>query len=655
MALESQNQFASSNSTGHFFSSLISRPGLLAPVIFVATTLILGLAGRGVAFVREDVMMIDLFRTYPFHLARVFTDGWVGLYGNNFPWIDWSYRPLEMMIDWTVINLFGESETLQIIFKSAIVGLSAMLIYLVVRQLAQKRVVAIASALFSAFSVPLIIESWWYHHMAAYAEVAILLGFLGYLRYIRLQKLRWLMVFWVCSLAAPLLGEYGISLPLTVLLSSAIDSVIKRKANWKVPVSSLVLVLLAVFPAFLPNLVIGHRVVLTSVFERFIPALSAGQGLFNTVQAGAPYLLIAGALTPVLTLLAFVSLVIHFVEKRKAYPTLVMMGFVCLCILALVFTRNHPPPTTSWGDLATMPFEAYYVLPTLLPLLFALLSYRLNKFIVLWFIVAYVPFLKIYHLSVNLLPALIPWTIILCLWIAELAEKANMKSIFQGFRFTPKAVVPVVFLVVLTVGMAAQISNVAIAEEGWGKAANNERGIGEFADRNIPENSLILGEQQSLFEVVAISYYSHGKVKGNLAVYDQYMWWPLKQITAAELPGFLEADSTYPEKYFLIQERVPQVLFNYLRFNPGQFQLVTRFDVKARIILIDPLYLILPKDVPYFMGLNMARIYPTGGRVFSAEFTGDYALYQYTGGSPEEHQRPQYSQACQNLVKSVRD
>ncbi len=626
MRLRKPHQVASSNSIGHFFSSVLSSPRLLAPIIFAATTLIIGIVGRDLAFVREDIMMIDLFKTYPLNLARIFTDGWNGLYGNNFPWIDWSYRPLEMVIDWGLVHLFNGSELLHFLFKSAIVGICAMLIYLVVLELTQKRFVAIASAIFSAFSVPLIIESWWYHHMTGYAEVVILLGFLPYLRYVRLKKLRWLVTYVVCALIGPWLGGYGIPLALIVLLSS----IIERKWDWKLLASSPLLIFHSIYNAFLPNLVIGHRIVLTSVFERFIPALATEQGLFNTVQQGAPYLLIIGALTPLLTLMAFASLVIHFIEKRKEYPNLVMMGFILLCILALVFARNYPPPTTLWGDTVTMPFEAYYVLPTLFPLLFALLSYRINKFVVLWFIVSYVPFLKIYHLPVNLIPAIIPWIIILCLWIAELVERASMKSIFQGFRFTKKAIVPLTLLVILTIGVAAQLSNVAIAKETWGKAANNPREIGEFAATNIPEGSIILGEQQSLFEVVAVSYYSHGKVKGNFAVYDQYMWWPLKQITAEELPKFLEEDNSYPEKYFLIQERVPQVLFNYMRLNPEQLQLVARFDVKSRIILIDPVHLILPKGVPYFMGFNIMRIYPTGSGPFYREFGGDYALYKYT-------------------------
>jgi len=287
-----------------------------------------------------------------------------------------------------------------------------------------------------------------------------------------------------------------------------------------------------------------------------------------------------------------------------------------------------------------MPFEAYYVLPTLFPILLALLSYRLNKFLALWFIVSYAPYLKIYHLSVNLFPAFIPWIILLCLWLGKLAEEIDLSQIRPKFAITRKSAVPLVFLVILIIGAAAQISNIAIARETWGKAANNAREIGRYASADLPEGSIILGEQQSLFEVVAISYYSQGKVKGNFVVYDEYMWWPLEQIRSSELSAFLEEDDTYPEKYFMLQKNVPQVLMRYLTLNPERFELTGRFNVNSRVILIDPLYLILPKDAPYFTGFSIQRIYPDGGGPFYSQFSGDYTLFRYLSdeeaGGPQE-------------------
>jgi len=605
-------------------------------MIFLFTTLILWVVGRDVAFVREDIMMIELYQTYPFNLAKIFTDGWTGLYGSAFPWIDWSYRPLEMVIDWGLVNILGESGALQILFKSAIAGGCAVLVYILAMELTRKRPVALASAVCFVFSVPVIIESWWYHHMVGYTEIFILLGLLAYLKYAKAKKLRWMAVFGTCALLAPWLGEYGASLAVIAFLVAVID----RNWDWKLLTVSGLGIFHGVYNNFLPNLIIEQKIVLTSIFSRFVPALAAEQGALNIIQPGAPYLLILGTLTPILTLLAFVSLFSHFVDKRREYPNLVWMGFVLLCFLALIFVRNYPPPRTIWGDMATMPFEAYYVLPTLFPILLALLSYRLNKFLALWFIVSYAPYLKIYHLSVNLFPAFIPWIILLCLWLGKLAEEIDLSQIRPKFAITRKSAVPLVFLVILIIGAAAQISNIAIARETWGKAANNAREIGRYASADLPEGSIILGEQQSLFEVVAISYYSQGKVKGNFVVYDEYMWWPLEQIRSSELSAFLEEDDTYPEKYFMLQKNVPQVLMRYLTLNPERFELTGRFNVNSRVILIDPLYLILPKDAPYFTGFSIQRIYPDGGGPFYSQFSGDYTLFRYLSdeeaGGPQE-------------------
>jgi len=257
-------QASNSNSPGYSLCSLASNGKLVAPIIFVITTLILGIASRGLAFVREDVMMIKLFSTYPVNVARIFTDGWNGLYGNDFPWISWSYRPLEMLLDAGIIKLFQANEFLLFLFKSSIIGLCAVLIYFLVRELTQKPWVALASSVFCVFSVPMIIESWWYHHVVGYTEALILLGLLGYLRYRRLRKLRWLAVFWVCALVAPLIGEYGISLTLIVLANLIVDWIITRRVDWKLLAPLPALLFLGVYSAFLPNLIIEQRLVFTS-------------------------------------------------------------------------------------------------------------------------------------------------------------------------------------------------------------------------------------------------------------------------------------------------------------------------------------------------------------------------------------------------------
>jgi len=142
-------------------TALVRSSRFITVMIFLFTTLILWVVGRDVAFVREDIMMIELYQTYPFNLAKIFTDGWTGLYGSAFPWIDWSYRPLEMVIDWGLVNILGESGALQILFKSAIAGGCAVLVYILAMELTRKRPVALASAVCFVFSVPVIIESWW--------------------------------------------------------------------------------------------------------------------------------------------------------------------------------------------------------------------------------------------------------------------------------------------------------------------------------------------------------------------------------------------------------------------------------------------------------------------------------------------------------------
>jgi len=617
---------------------MIMRPMILAPIIFLAVTLVLGLVGKDLAFVREDIMMIDLFKTYPLNVARIFTDGWTGLYGNAFPWVDWAYRPIEMMIDWGLVNTFGANEALQIFFKSAIIGLCIMLVYLLVMELTQKPFTAILAAVLSAFSMPVILESWWFHHVVGYTEVVILIGLLSYLHYRRHRKLRWLGVFWGCSVVAPLLGEYGISLPLIVLGVSVIESLLARKPDLKLQISAAVFLLIALFPQFLPNLILKQQIVLTTMANRFVMGVALKQlGLLGGVLPATPYFLIIGALSPILTLVAFLALLRQFYAKYREYANYITIGVVLLCILAFIFIRVYPPPMLLWGDIELVPMEIRHLLIVLLPLGFVFLSCLLIKtftyrLLAVWFTISYLPFIRLHHLPVNLIPALVPWIILMVLWINTLADGVDLNHIRHIFQKTHagKAVAPVILMLVLAIGTAAQLSDIAIARETWGKAVENTREMGIYAAKNLRQGSIILGEQYGLFEALDVGYYSQGNVKGNLAVWNDYMWWPLKQVRNDELPTILANNSDYPDKYFLIQNRIPQVLYAYLRDNPENFELVQRFNVQSRVLLIDPLYLILPKSLPYFSGFNIVRIYPDGGGPFYAEFTGDYALYRYT-------------------------
>jgi hypothetical protein len=617
-------------------ASVASNPRVMAPIIFVATILILGLVGIGSAFVREDVMIINLFNSYgPGSFVDVFLDGWHGLFGGDFTWINWSYRPLEWIVDVIVLKLFGESEFLLILFKSAITALSAVLVYFLGLELTRKPWVAIASAMFFVFSIPVIIESWWFHHVVGYAGVVILLGFLGYLRYLRTKRLRWLVVFWLSALIGPWLAEYAVIVAVVALLHLIIE-----KWDWKLLISLPLLIFHGFYSAFLPNLIIAQEIVLEGVFSSSQVGAATSGGLLSVVQPGAPYLLILGTLTPILTLVAFISLLVHFFSKRKEYPNFVMMGIPLLIILAIIFISGYPPPSMPWGDLPSRPYETGFLLAALFPVGFAILSFPLNKFLCLWFMASYIPLIVIPHLSVNLVPAMIPWTIILVLWIARLAERVNLgsitnlsniKGIFKTSLSMKRSLVVLPITIILVVGVAAQVSNIAITKETWGKMATNTQEMGNYAAENMAEGSIILGEQNSLFEAVDMSYYSDGKVKGNILVYRQYMLYPLQQIRTDEFGEFLADNTSFTEKYFLIQEQIHQPLYEHQRLNPDEFQLVAQFDVKSRILLIDPLYLILPRDVPYFMGFNIVRIYPSGGGPFYAEFTGPYAIYKYIG------------------------
>jgi len=359
------------------------------------------------------------------------------------------------------------------------------------------------------------------------------------------------------------------------------------------------------------------------------------QGLGGGVLPGTAYVLVISAVSPIITLLAFIAMVTHYWRRRKKNSNWEVVGLGLFLIAAAIFIRNYPPRILPWGDIAYEPADPYYLLPCLFPVIFGLLCLRVNRFLALWFILSYLPFVKIYNLSVNLIPALIPWTILIILWISQLADELDIRNLAHNLRrsrFKYTSVINIFVIIILTIGVAAQLSNVAIARETWGKASINTREMGRFAAENLPQGSIVLGEQNSFFETMVMNYYSGDKITEAIAVYDEYLWAPVKQIRSRELPAFLSDNSnTSTEKYFLIQETALQVLDRYLLVNPEQFEFVAYFSRNSRIILIDPLYLVLPKDMPYYMGFSLVRLRPYCYEPFYLEFIERYKLFKYKG------------------------
>ena len=594
-------------------------------LIFVGVTLAVAIAGRDMAFVREDVMWLNILRDYsPIDYLSVLLRGIQSEFISDFPWVDWPYRPLEHLLIPAQLALFGDNAPVLIWLKSLALGANAVLIYLLAMALTgNKRFVALASAFCVSLSIPLLIDSWWFHHMAIWVELLILFGLLSYLRYNQTKKRGWLVGLWLTSFIAPWFHESGLSLPVTVLLAT----VVERRKDWKLLIPFPLFIANGLFPAFLPNLLIAQRIVFTSIFQSFTAGTAAQQGLFTAIQPDVPFLTM-GSLSPILILVAFISLLV-FLSLNRSVVSGVGIGLVLSSLVAL-FLAFQPPQYPIRLNLLT-------ALSVLLPVFLALSSLRLNKLVPIWFIVSYLPFLCLTHLSVNLIPAIVPWTIMVFFWIYVLLDMVRSKpGLFGSLRLKRLALSCLILFI--SVGIAAQASNIFIARETWGKVAGNRRAMGEYAAENLPPGSILLGERDSFFEVIDAGYYSGDTVTGRIVLTPDNVPvnYPTTPVRADGLGLFLESNHQLErEVYLLVQPDVPETLYRYVGDNFDHFQLEATFDVPAQFPIIDPVMLILPRQYPPYSGFDFLRLAPGNDTLFYRQFHTEYNLYKYSPGSSD--------------------
>jgi len=605
-------------------SRFTARPWSLPLLVFAGVTLAVAIAGRDMAFVREDVMWLNILRDYsPIDYLSVLLRGIQSEFISDFPWVDWPYRPLEHLLIPAQLALFGGNAPVLIWLKSLALGANAVLIYLLAMALTGKRFIALASAFCVSLSIPLLIDSWWFHHMAIWVELLILFGLLSYLRYNQTERRGWLVGLWLTSFIAPWFHESGLSLPVTVLLAT----VVERRKDWKLLVPFPLFIANGLFPAFLPNLLIAQRIVFTSIFHSFTAGTAAQQGLFTAIQPDVPFLTL-GSLSPVLILVAFISLLVALSVKRSTVSG-VEIGLV-LSFLAALWLAFPPPPYPVRLNLLT-------ALSVLLPVFLALSSFRLNKLVPVWFIVSYLPFLRLTHLSVNLIPAIVPWTIMVCFWIYVLVDRVRSKpGLFGSLRLKRLALSSLILFI--SVGIVAQASNIFITRETWGKIASNTRAMGEYAAGNLPPGSILLGERDSLFEVIAAGYYAGDTVTGRIVLTPDNVPvnYPTTPIRTDELKLFLESNHRAGRGvYLLVQPDVPETLYRYVGDNFDHFQLEATFAVPAQFPIIDPVMLLLPRQYQPYSGFNFLHLAPGDDTLFCRQFHTEYNLYKYSPGSSD--------------------
>ena len=584
--------------------------------IFVITSLTIGIAGMDSKHMREDVMWVNIIKEYsPLNWSSIFLHGIQSEFAKDYPWIDWPFRPLEHLFVPALLGIFGDNGPALIMFKSLFLGGSAVLIYLIALEVTKRKSIAVGSVFFFGLSTPTIIEIWWYHHMQIYVQFLILLGIYSYFCYKRGNNW-WIIPLWFSAIVAPWMEEAGLSLSLVIL----IIAIIQRQKDLKILISMPLLVLNGIYTSFIPNLILEHTIVTKTIFGSFVAGEAAHNGLLGVVQNDLPYLTI-GTLPPIITATAFGSLIIYLIRKKTIAS---YSAITCLVFLSIMFFYAYPPNPPE-GSV-----ELPRILASLLPLAFALSLYHENKFLSSWFIISYLPFIQIKHLSVNLLPLDVPWIIMIMLSLSFLFDIPIQKQDLKPSK-VKREVIVIALVGIIVVGVTSQVSNILIVRDTWVKLGNNTKNMASFASNEIGKGAAVFGDRNSFFESVDMAYFANGQFKGFI-IADPPVQYPTKAFIAHTNQGAeaILANSSYPYNYVLTQQATgPDTLHVFVKQHPEKFDLVAIFEVKSRLPLIDPVTLILPHDSPLYQGINFMRIYSTGGGPFYADVYNQYQLYRY--------------------------
>lgn len=440
--------------------------------IFVVVTLSILLPRIGMPYVFDDVSCIANAKNVASASIR---DLWSDSVGTH------RYYPVFQSMRTLGMRLFPDSPVVPAIFQAVVWGLFAVVVYLLVMRLTKNRLASLGSSILCVFSVAGIQITWLTLHTHVLLELAIVLGLYGFVCYRDTGRNRWLYLLVGCAIVGPLLRELAIVLPIVVLLVT----VVERRWDRKILILFPFLLLHNIFPSFAVSLLLGSPVV-QSVFTRGLPvyqSIFSFQGLALLRFNMPVHLILFVPLS--LTFLALVSVVVSLKKSKR-------VQILAMCFLAFSFSSIF---LTSIGFKDTFP-TPLSVLPSLLCVTVAIISFPRYKLLSIWFLVAWLPFFRLYNASNPiLLAASIPWSIMIVIWISKLPVVDQISKTGRTFlsSLRPRyAVQYALILLLLVMGFASQPLNLVSQYKLFNETLSMEGEMGDWIATNIPEDSIVI-------------------------------------------------------------------------------------------------------------------------------------------------------------------
>lgn len=333
-----------------------------------------------------------------------------------------SYRPLQFLIIFSELKLFGEHPFPHILIQSAIMGFLGLIIYFIAKEIFHKELIAFIAAILYPLSKAAIIATWTALSKQPLAELFLAFGILAFLKYRKQKHLNWLILISVLTILGSMTREVVAALPVIVLTVT----VMEKNKDWKLLLICAVLIVLSIYPSFLMNFMFGNISVPT-IFER-LPYDQESKLTSLYFQPEIPYGLFSFFPLPLLFIAIF-SIFYYLLKNKKSLSrslALLSCGGVVVFGLFTLMMYDRYERVDMFG------FESTIIMPLSIFLAILIPTFFKNKLLVVWCFMTLIPFFILGEYSVFLKSSSIPWLLILLFWMTVFFEKntgAHQKNI----------------------------------------------------------------------------------------------------------------------------------------------------------------------------------------------------------------------------------
>ncbi|MBF0518748.1 MAG: hypothetical protein HQK92_03400 [Nitrospirae bacterium] len=465
----------------------------------------------------------------------------------------------------------------------------------------------------------------------------------AYLQYKDSARLIWLILFFSLSLIAPWLREFPGAIPFIVFASEALSY--KGRRSLVILILCVPLMLHSIYPSLLPWFIGLNKGGVYNVLDQGNVQQITSHGFLNW-HFGA---LLFIQFPPVLWLAVVASvrywLQMEFlaVSNTQSNQTLRSI-FRNLAILLLI--------TASIGFLysfyiANMNLTHYALTeygPFLIALVFfiTLASFRFNKILPIYFLLSFVPFLRIAMAELHLSFVLVPISIMFTLWFkyifTSLANCRKNKKVRN---------VSAILAGLLVIGLADQAMNIPSTILTTRHIAKTNKEMGLWLKKNTPRHSIVV---MNFYNFTDVFYYSNYHFDPYETVENCPMGPDVVVHKNKDFKNLLNNNLGIRDVYLLAAEHEfkykPAELYHshkYVTHPPGAIEKLNEFSAKTIYYYLDPIKYFTP---PYFisflgyMDWSTDFYYNNTQSLFKRIVQSDYKLYKLKdmskGFLPEE-------------------